>query len=75
MILLRLEYIFYGPSGGWGPVKVYWPCAGGLTAVNAVGTELRDPYYSILCDRTSQKSETIRTEKQPIIEHQSIPKT
>ena len=43
MVLLRLEYIFSGPSGGWGPVKVYWPCAGGLTAVNAVGTELHDP--------------------------------
>ena len=42
-ILLRLEYIFSGPSGGWGTVKVYWPCAGGLTAVSAVGTELRDP--------------------------------
>ena len=21
----------------------YWPCAGGLTAVNAIGTHLRDP--------------------------------
>ena len=21
----------------------YWPCAGGLSAVNAVGTQLRDP--------------------------------
>ena len=38
--------------GPWGPAKaalvrnyleVYWPCAGGLSAVNAIGTQLRDP--------------------------------
>ena len=27
-------------------VEVYWPCAGGLTAVNAIGTQLRDPINS-----------------------------
>ena len=39
----------------WGPAKaapvcnyleVYWPCAGGLSAVNAIGTQLRDPINS-----------------------------
>ena len=38
--------------GPWWPAKaalfrnyreVYWPCAGGLSAVNAIGTQLRDP--------------------------------
>ena len=26
--------------------EVYWPCAGGLSAVNAMGTQLRDPINS-----------------------------
>ena len=26
----------------------YWPCAGGLSAVNAIGTQLRDPINSAL---------------------------
>ena len=38
--------------GPWRPAKaalvrnfleVYWPCAGGLSAVNAIGPQLRDP--------------------------------
>ena len=42
-------------NGPWRPVKpalvrnyleVYWPRAGGLSAVNAIGTHLRDPIYS-----------------------------
>ena len=41
--------------GPWRPAKaalvrnyleVYWPCAGGLPAMNAVGTQLRDPMKS-----------------------------
>ena len=24
-------------------LEVHWPCAGGLSAVNAIGTQLRDP--------------------------------
>ena len=41
--------ILFGP---WRPAKValvrkylevYWPCAGGLSAVNAIGTQLCDP--------------------------------
>ena len=27
-------------------LKVYWPCAGRLSAVNAIGTQLRDPINS-----------------------------
>ena len=29
-------------------LEVYWPCAGGLSAVNAIGTQLRDPINSVL---------------------------
>ena len=41
--------------GPWGSAKaapvrnyleVYWPCAGRLSAVNAIGTQLRDPINS-----------------------------
>ena len=27
-------------------LEVYWPCAGGLSAVSAIGTQLRDPINS-----------------------------
>ena len=42
-------------SGPWWPSKaalvrnyleIYWPCAGGISAVNAIGTQLRDPINS-----------------------------
>ena len=42
-------------TGPWSPAKaalvrnyleVYWPCASGLSAVNAFGTQLRDPINS-----------------------------
>ena len=42
--------------GLWWPAKaallrnyleIYWPCAGGLLAVNAIGTQLRDPTTSL----------------------------
>ena len=29
-------------------IEVYWPCAGGLSAVNAIGAQLRDPINSEL---------------------------
>ena len=41
--------------GPWGPAKAepvwnypeaYWPCACGLSAVNAIGTQLHDPMNS-----------------------------
>ena len=30
----------------WVYLQVYWPCAGGLSAVNAIGTQLRHPINS-----------------------------
>ena len=33
-------------SFGINYLEVYWPCAGGLSAVNAIGTQLRDPINS-----------------------------
>ena len=27
-------------------LEAYWPCVGGLSAVNAIGTQLRDPMNS-----------------------------
>ena len=30
----------------WHYLEVYWPCAGGLSAANAIGTQLRDPINS-----------------------------
>ena len=30
----------------WNYLEVFWPCAGGLSAVNAIGTQLRDPINS-----------------------------
>ena len=27
-------------------LEVYWPCAGGLLAVNAIGAQVRDPIKS-----------------------------
>ena len=50
-------HILIGP---WWPAKaapvwnyyleVYWPCAGGLSAVNTIGTQLRDPITRDLPD-------------------------
>ena len=35
-------------SFGTNYLEVYWPCAGGLLAVNAIDTQLRDPISSKL---------------------------
>ena len=52
MCIVQERRILNGP---WGPAKaalvrnyleVYWPCAGELSAVNAIGTQLRDPINS-----------------------------
>ena len=32
----------------WNYLEDYWPCAGGLSAVNVIGTHLRDPLKSAL---------------------------
>ena len=34
----------------WNYLEVYWPCAGGLSAMSAIGTQLRDPIKSGLTD-------------------------
>ena len=36
--------ILIGPW--WHYLEIYWPCAGGLSAVNVIGTQLRDPINS-----------------------------
>ena len=38
----------------WNYLEVYWPCAGGLSAVNAIGTQLRDPINSELGNPVSK---------------------
>ena len=35
-----------GSTHYWNYVEDYWPCAGGLSVVNAIGTQLRDPINS-----------------------------
>ena len=35
-----------GSTRYWNYLEVYWPCAGGLSAVNAIGTQLRDSINS-----------------------------
>ena len=35
-----------GSTRYWNCLEVYWPCAGGLSAVNVIGTQLRDPINS-----------------------------
>ena len=35
-----------GSTRYWNYVEDYWLCAGGLSAVNAIGTQLRDPINS-----------------------------
>ena len=35
-----------GSTRYWNYLEDYWPCAGGLSAVNVIGTQLRDPINS-----------------------------
>ena len=35
----------------WNYLEDYWPCAGGLSTVNVIGTQLRDPRNSGLTQR------------------------
>ena len=39
---------YKGITGYWNYLEDYWPCAGGLSALNAIGTRLRDPINSRL---------------------------
>ena len=36
-----------GSTRCWNYLEDYWPCAGGLSAVKAIGTQLRDPINSV----------------------------
>ena len=40
-----------GITRSWNYLEDYGPCAGGLLAVNAIGTQLRDPINSGLTRR------------------------
>ena len=33
---------YKGSTRYWNYLEAYWPCAGGLSAVNAIGTQLPD---------------------------------
>ena len=37
---------YKGSSRSWNYLENYWPCAGELSAVNAIDTQLRDPMDS-----------------------------
>ena len=37
-----------GSTRYWNYIENYWPCGGGLSAVNVIGTQLRDPIKSAL---------------------------
>ena len=37
-----------GSTRCWNYLEDYWPCAGGLSAMNVIGAQLRDPIKSAL---------------------------
>ena len=71
--------------GPWRPAKaalirnyleVYWPSAGGLSAVNAIGTQLRDPINSELvrcCMVVSLMDAAAELGRNPVSKHQIQP--
>ena len=68
--------------GPWWPAKaalvrnyleVYWPCVGGLSVVNAIGTQLRDPINSGLTRwrmAVSQMDAAAELGRNPVSKHQ-----
>ena len=59
-------------------LEVYWPCAGGLSAVNAIGTHLRDPIDSGLTRwrmavLNKQMDVTAELGRNPVSKHQIQP--
>ena len=58
-------------------LEVYWPCAGGLSAVNAIGTQLlRDPMNSGLTRwrmAVSQMDAAAEVGRNPVSKHQIQP--
>ena len=69
--------------GPWSPAKaalvrncleVYWTCAGGLSAVNAIGTLLRDPINAGLTRcLNKQKDAAAELGRNPVSKHQIQP--
>ena len=59
-------------------IEVYWPCAGGLSAVNAIGAQLRDPINSgvtrwRLADLNIIMDAAAEIERNPVCKHQIQP--
>ena len=71
--------------GPWGPAKaalvrnyleVYWPRAGGLSAANVIGTQLRDPINSGLAGwrmAVSEMDAAAELGRNPVSKHQIQP--
>ena len=56
-------------------LEVYWPCAGGLSAVNAIGTQLRDAITSGLTRSrmgvlNKQLDAAVELGRNPVSKHQ-----
>ena len=68
--------ICQGSTRYWNYLEVYWPCAGGLLAVNAIGTQLRDPINSGLTRwrmAVSQMDAAAELGRNPVSKHQIQP--
>ena len=58
-------------------LEVYWPCAGGLSAVNAIGTQLRDPINlglarSRMAVSNKQMGAAAEIERNPVVSKHQI---
>ena len=67
-----------GNTRYWNYLEEYWPCAGGLSAVNASGTELHDPMNSgltrwRLTSEIDSVVESGRKERNPVSKHHIQP--
>ena len=57
-------------------LEVYWPCAGGFSVVNAIGTQLRDPINSGLTRwrmAVSSMDAAAELGRNPVSKHQIQP--
>ena len=60
----------------WNYREVYWPCAGGLSAVNAIGKQSRDPINSGLAQwrmAVSKMDAAAELGRNPVSKHQIQP--
>ena len=64
-----------GSTDYWNYPEDYWPCAGGLSAVNAIGTQLRDLISSGLTRwrLTVYVDAVADSERNPVSKHQIQP--